>query len=174
MRLLPLGLVLKAGTWYLVAQNGKSIRTYRVANIENAEDTSEPFVTPKSFDLAAHWEKACRAYEEGLWRGRADIRLSPKGFALLSLLGSHIQQAAEETAKPESNGWVSCTIPIESDDQGVRELMRLCDEAEVIGPPALREKFVSTLAALLSRYSSGTNNASHAGTPVNGAKTRSA
>jgi predicted DNA-binding transcriptional regulator YafY len=32
-RLGPLGLVLKGGIWYLVAQSGKSIRTFRAANI---------------------------------------------------------------------------------------------------------------------------------------------
>ena len=79
LRVQPLGLVLKAGTWYLIAQNGKAIRTYRVANIETAEGTDEVFVRPKGFDLVAHWQQACRDYEDGLWRSLADVRLSPRG-----------------------------------------------------------------------------------------------
>ncbi len=152
MRVNPLGVVLKAGAWYLVAQNGKSIRTYRIANIENAEDAGESFTRPKDFDLAEHWAKACRAYEDSLWRGYADVRLSPKGFALLPLLGSHVEQAAHKSAKPDGKGWVSCTIPIESDAQGVRELIRLCEDVEVMGPPALRETFIATLAAMSTCY----------------------
>jgi predicted DNA-binding transcriptional regulator YafY len=158
MRLQPLGLVLKAGTWYLVAQNGKSIRTYRVANIEGAEVTDEFFVRPKNFDLAAHWKKACSDYEDGLWRGHADIRLSPRGVTLLALLGFHVEQAARETAKPDPDGWVRCTIPIESDVQGVRELIRLCEEVEIVGPPALRDRLTATLATMTSRHVSRNTN----------------
>jgi predicted DNA-binding transcriptional regulator YafY len=152
MHVLPLGLVLKAGTWYLVARNGKAIRTYRVGSIEEAEISDETFVRPKDFDLATHWEKARRDYEDGLWRGHADIRLSPRGVALLALLGSHVEQAARETAKPEADGWVRCMIPIESETFGVRELIRLCEEVEVIGPPSLRDRMTTTLAAMASRH----------------------
>src|SRR4029077_7349258 len=42
-RLAPLGLVLKAGVWYLVAQSGNAVRTYRAANIHDAEVTDETF-----------------------------------------------------------------------------------------------------------------------------------
>ena len=45
-------------------------------------------------------------------------------------------------------------IPIESESQGVRELIRLCEDVEVIGPPALRDKLSTTLAAMSSRYAS--------------------
>lgn len=152
LRVQPLGLVLKAGTWYLIAQSGKAIRTYRVANIENAESTDEVFVRPKGFDLATHWQQTCRAYEDGLWRSHAEIRLSPRGVALLPLLGSHVEQVARETAKPDRDGWVCCTIPIESVAQGLRELIRLCEEVEIVGPPALREKMSATLCLMSSRH----------------------
>src|ERR1700733_1703357 len=97
----PLGLVLKAGVWYLLAQSGKSIRTYRVANILDVEITEESFARPKSFDLAAHWEQTSRAYEAGVWRGQAEVRLSPRGVALLEQLGSYVEQSARTTAQPD-------------------------------------------------------------------------
>jgi predicted DNA-binding transcriptional regulator YafY len=153
-RVCPLGLVLKAGTWYLVAQSGKSIRTYRVTNIENAEITDESFARPKDFDLAAHWEKACRDYESGLWRGQADVRLSPRGVALLPLLGSHVEEVARKTAKPDREGWVRCAIPIESETHGVREMIRLCEDIEVLGPPELRARLATTLSAMSRRNAS--------------------
>lgn len=141
----PLGLVLKAGVWYLVAQSGSAVRTYRAANIHDAEITSEPFARPKHFDLAAHWREAVREYEGGVYHEHADVRLSPRGVYMLDLLGPYVVRAAAETAgKPDRNGWIRCTLPLESIDFGIRELMRLGDEVRVLGPPALRAQFAAS------------------------------
>jgi predicted DNA-binding transcriptional regulator YafY len=144
-RVAPLGLVLKGGIWYLIAQHENSIRTYRAANIHDAEVCGELFVRPKGFDLALHWAKAAREYEAGVYHAQADVRLSPKGMLLLELLGPHVTEAASRTAgKPDRKGWLRCTLPLESFDFGVRELMRLGDEVEVIAPAALRAQLVAT------------------------------
>lgn len=149
----PLGLVLKGGLWYLVAQSGKSTRTYRVANIYDAEITEKTFVRPQSFDLVAYWEKASREYEAGVYREKAELRLSQKGLSLLALLGPYVKEAAAKTAtRADRNGWMRCTVPIESIDFGVRELMRLGEEMEVVGPRALRERMASTLAGMSRRH----------------------
>src|SRR5207249_1410045 len=50
-RLQPLGLVLKAGVWYLVAQVGDQPRTYRVSNFIDLAVTEESFERRKDFDL---------------------------------------------------------------------------------------------------------------------------
>ncbi|HEY1837852.1 MAG TPA: YafY family protein [Rhizomicrobium sp.] len=156
-RLGPLGLVLKGGTWYLVAQSGKAggkaIRTYRAENIHDAALTDEPFVRPKDFDLAAYWAKSSRAYEAGVFREQAQVRLSPRGLSRLELLGPHVLEAASKTAgKPDKNGWVRCTLPIENADVGARELMRLGDEVEVLEPPALRAHLHTLLSDMAKRH----------------------
>jgi len=144
-KLAPLGLVLKGGIWYLVAQSAKSIRTYRAANIHDAKIADETFVRPKQFDLAAHWEKAVREYEAGVYHEEADVRLSPRGVYMLDMLGPYVVRMAAQTArKPDRKGWIRCRLPLESIDFGVRELMRLGTEVIVIGPPALCEKLVDT------------------------------
>jgi predicted DNA-binding transcriptional regulator YafY len=144
----PLGLVLKGGIWYLVARNGNALRTYRVANIHDARVLDGGFVRPRNFDLPSHWTRASREYEEGVYREYADVLLSPEGQKRLELLGPHVTRAAAKTAhKPDRNGWVRCTIPLESIEFGVRELLRLGEEVRVMGPAKLR----SQLAALASR-----------------------
>jgi predicted DNA-binding transcriptional regulator YafY len=148
----PLGLVLKGGTWYLVAQSGKAIRTYRAANIHDAEVLEEPFARQKGFDLAAHWAASSRDYEAGVYRERAEVRLSPQGYALLELLGPYVTEAAARTMqKPDAKGWVRCTLPIETISFGVRELMRLGDDVDVLGPPALLVHWRERLAAMTAR-----------------------
>ncbi|HEY5337159.1 MAG TPA: YafY family protein [Rhizomicrobium sp.] len=149
----PLGLVLKGGVWYLIAQSGKSIRTYRVAQMLDAQVTDEIFARPKKFDLVAHWEKSSRDYEAGVYRAEAEVRLSPRGMDGLTALGPYIAAAAASTAgKPDRAGWVRCRLPLESLDTGVRELLRLGAEVEVIGPPDLRAKMQETLAAMTQRH----------------------
>jgi len=152
-KLAPLGLVLKGGTWYLVALAGKTIRTYRAANIADAEETDEEFARPKGFDLAKHWSKSSRAYESSVYRERAQVRISPRGLVRLELLGPHVTEAATRTAsKPDAQGWVRCTLPIESIEFGARELMRLGREVEILGPPLLRHYMAATLAAMAEMY----------------------
>lgn len=144
-KIAPLGLVLKGGNWYVVAQSGKSIRTFRAANIYDAGISDETFTRPKGFDLEAHWKKASRDYETGVYREHADVRLSPKGMKMLEMLGPYVTEAAEKTAgKPDRKGWVPCTIPLESFDFGVRELMRLGRNVVVLGPAALRAQMAAT------------------------------
>jgi predicted DNA-binding transcriptional regulator YafY len=148
-RLAPLGLVLKGGIWYLVAQSGNSIRTYRVAKIHDAEISDETFTRPRNFDLATHWETSVRAYEAGVYHEFADVRLSPDAMNRLELLGPYVTSAAAKTAgKPDRRGWVRCTLPIESLDFGIRELMRLGDQMIVIGPPALRAQLARKAARI--------------------------
>ena len=149
----PLGLVLKGGIWYLVALSGKAVRTYRIANIADATITEDVFTRPKDFDLVAHWEKASREYEAGIYREEAEIRLSPLGWERLELLGPYVMEAAQRTAgKPDRNGWRRCTVPVESGDYGVRELLRLGDEVEVMGPKAFRTHMKEMLAAISRRH----------------------
>ena len=53
--LAPLGLVLKAGAWYLVAEASGERRAYRVARILQADVTRATFSRPEDFDLARFW-----------------------------------------------------------------------------------------------------------------------
>jgi hypothetical protein len=39
---------------------------------------------------------------------------------------------------------VRCTLPLESLETGVRELLRLGEEVQVIGPPLLRAQLAAT------------------------------
>lgn len=151
-KLAPLGLVLKGGVWYVVAQIGKAIRSYRVSNIVSAEATDETFVRPDDFDLAAFWQKSSRDYEASIFHEHADVRVSPKGMGLLDLLGPFVVEEARRTGRPDAQGWTRCSLPIETFDRGVREFMRLGAEVEVLGPPVLRAKLKAALAEMTAAH----------------------
>ena len=149
----PLGLVLKAGIWYLVAEKGAAIRTYRVGRITAAEMLDAPYARPAKFDLAAWWGRSAREYELATYTQHATVRVSPRGFALLDLLGPYVLAAATRTASaPDRRGWVRCTIPLESVDHGIGELMRLRENVEVVSPAALRKGIADALRVTLRPY----------------------
>lgn len=135
----PHGLVLKSGAWYLVAERGDAMLTYRAAKIIEAEVLDERFEPSRGFDLPEHWAAAAHAYEAGLYRVTAHVRLSPQGWSRLHLFGSYVAGKAEETAEaPDKSGWLRCELPLESIEAGVRDLLRLGADVEVLGPPELR------------------------------------
>jgi predicted DNA-binding transcriptional regulator YafY len=53
----PLGLVLKAGAWYLVARRSAGMRVYRVSRFVSVHVRDDTFERPEDFDLAAFWEE---------------------------------------------------------------------------------------------------------------------
>src|SRR3954465_13613007 len=59
----PLGLVLKAGIWYVVASVEGQFRTYRVSRVISVEPGGERFERPEGFDLASYWAESSAAYE---------------------------------------------------------------------------------------------------------------
>jgi predicted DNA-binding transcriptional regulator YafY len=142
-KLRPLGLVLKGGVWYVVALAGEQPRTYRVSNVIELNETEERFERPKDFDLVQFWASASRAYEVGLYRGKATLRVSKLGVMKLELLGSAVVEAAKETASaPDAKGRVRVVVPIERTEQAAAEIIRLGVDVEVLEPEELRRRIV--------------------------------
>ena len=65
----PLGLVAKAGEWYLVADAGEGPRTYRVSRLDGVELTDEGAEPPQDFDLVEFW----RAHTQQVEHRRSGI-----------------------------------------------------------------------------------------------------
>jgi predicted DNA-binding transcriptional regulator YafY len=94
-----------------------------------------------------------RAYEVGLYRAKAVLRVSPQGMAKFDLLSSLVAEAAAETAgSPDAAGWVRVVIPIETIDQAAADLIRLGADAEVLEPPELRDRMAATADAVSRPY----------------------
>jgi predicted DNA-binding transcriptional regulator YafY len=149
----PLGLVLKGGYWYLVAERTASLRTYRVSAICDARVLEQGFGRPKGFDLARYWSNSSREFEKSIYNGEAELRLSPRGRDVLAILGSYVADVGERTARPaDAHGWLRCTIPIEATEAGLRDLMLLGEEAEVLAPVTLRAQMAQKLRRMLTLY----------------------
>jgi predicted DNA-binding transcriptional regulator YafY len=147
----PLGVVLKGGQWYLVAQVDNDVRTYRVSRIESLTSLDEAFERPEDFNLVAFWQASLRRMEALQFPIMAELRLTELGVKIMEFVcASYVINNA--TIEPvDESGWHRARFPVGDTSHGCAELLRFGAELEVIGPPELRlemEKLVSSLAVL--------------------------
>lgn len=151
----PLGLVLKAGVWYLVAAvpPASAPRTYRLSRVHAAAVLDEEFERPEGFDLHEQWTAYQQDYEERIFHGTARIRLSEAGRQLLFLIGTPAARAGRAAmSAPDADGWTTTTVPIESVRHAHHALLQLGEEVDVLDPPELRELMTRSARVLAARY----------------------
>lgn len=154
----PLGLVLKAGTWYLVAAAEDKVRTYRVASILEAELQHGAVKRPKGFHLADHWRRSVRQFEADVFKGEATVRATASGLKALSFLSAAVAKVVSTVKEPHpSDDRVELRIPIETIEHATGQLLRLAPEVEVIGPPALRRSTLERLQRINALYEIGSS-----------------
>jgi predicted DNA-binding transcriptional regulator YafY len=151
-RLAPLGLVLKGGTWYLVAISKGEPRTFRVSRIEDAVP-GDAFERPADFDLAAFWAASTARFEEAQAPVDVTVRVQPGcREALERAIGPTAAATIRRVGRPDEDGSETVRFRHESMDFAYLDLLRLGGRAEAIGPPELRERLVTTTRGLAERY----------------------
>jgi predicted DNA-binding transcriptional regulator YafY len=150
----PLGLVLKAGIWYVAARSGPGAepRTYRLSNILALTALEQPFKAPRSFDLAAYWQASTRRFETGVYNGTVQLRVTARGLRLLRQFSTAVAEAADTSVVKEKKGWVRVSVPIESVAHAAGQLIKLGADAEVLAPPPLRAELRRTARRLVALY----------------------
>ncbi|WP_369070313.1 helix-turn-helix transcriptional regulator [Kineococcus terrestris] len=155
-RLDPLGLVLKAGAWYLVAAgDGGRVRTYRVSRVRSVADAGAA-ERPAEFDLAAWWAASSAAFERSLRRVLVRVRLSPRGLRALPrvLDPGAVAEALAGAGAPAADGWTEVLLHLEDPGVAAGQLLPLGTEVEVLEPPAARAAFAATARAMAARHTS--------------------
>lgn len=152
----PLGLVLKAGVWYLVALSGRtrSVRTFRVSRVQAVKVLDEPALRPDGFDLAAQWAASSLAFFE-TWP-TLEVRVRIRGEQIRHLRDVLQPGAASEAiagaSAADDDGWCEATLRMESPGMAIHELLRFGGALEVLEPPELRQAMTSAAAELAQRY----------------------
>jgi predicted DNA-binding transcriptional regulator YafY len=164
----PLGLVLKAGVWYMAAltesqkqksrqtsaQTTKEPRIYRLSNIQGLSVREGTFKHPKKFDLATFWQEATRRFEADIYRDVAALRVNARGMKLLKEMSAAISDGAAKSAMADSRegGWSKVVVPIESLEHAAHQFMGLGADAEVLEPAALRKRVSALVSAMGAMY----------------------
>ena len=154
----PLGLVLKAGVWYLVAGVDGSVRTYRVARIRWTRDTDQRAERPDGFDLAAFWMASTEAYERDAPRIEITVRVEPGAIGLLAdLVGERAIREAEVLDEPDPDGWRRLRVTVAWPEEVPARLLGAGDRIEVLHPTEVRELVRDLAQAAVRRYARSTD-----------------
>jgi len=172
----PLGLVNKAGTWYLVALAGdarseaaqagdasgegaqagdgrREPRVFRVGRIGGVVILAEPFARPPGFGLAEFWARWSAEFEAGRPRIAVTLRASPDAQAAFAeVFGDAADPALASAPPPGADGWRVVTLPFEHEVAAAYRLAGFGDQVEVLSPPSVRDRLIRTARQILTRY----------------------
>jgi predicted DNA-binding transcriptional regulator YafY len=149
----PLGLVLKAGVWYLVAHRSAGMRVYRVSRFASARVRAEGFDRPAGFDLTSFWEEWSERFERE--RPRFDVRLRLRRVALRylrPLVHPDGRAAVEAARRGPDLETIEVTVPFENLEFAYRELLTFGRDVEVLDPPELRDRIRGAAEEVVALY----------------------
>ncbi|GAA3831647.1 YafY family protein [Brevibacterium ammoniilyticum] len=155
---IPLGLAVKAGRWYLIAQQpGGLPRTYRVSRIDDIGLRWLRAVRPPDFDLGSYWEQAKRGFDSAIRTIPVTLRLAEAHLPDLSraIPGPLTAEAIAGSWAVDANGPDGGTIGelfilLESVEVAVAQLLTV-PGVEVVSPAEVREKLARRARELLDR-----------------------
>jgi predicted DNA-binding transcriptional regulator YafY len=148
----PLGLVLKAGTWYIVGRRARQVSIYRVGSVRSVRILLRKYVQPRNFDLAAVWQQEVSRFEASLRRMKATIRVAESAMSRTDRLGADAAEAIN-LARPDQAGWRLAAIWIESIDHAAGMLLGFGSDIEVLAPELLRFELSKRAAQVCALYS---------------------
>ncbi len=143
----PLGLVAKAGVWYLVGEVEGERRVYRISRVESVTPTGRGFARPAGFDLAAAWSASREQFESRGEPYPVRVRVSAQVRPLFDKLIRGRVTAPPEPAPP---GEVVLTFPGLGAARAA--LVPFGVDIEVLEPDSLREDLAAWAARLAAMY----------------------
>ncbi len=149
----PLGLVLKAGVWYLVAGADGQPRTYRVSRVARVIALDERFDRPAEFDLAAFWTESSSAYERDTPNVEVVLRIAGDRLPRLhGVVGDRPFDTMERLADPDPDGWLRVRLKLDWPNEVVSQILAVGPDCELVEPAELREKIGAQARRVASHY----------------------
>jgi predicted DNA-binding transcriptional regulator YafY len=145
----PLGLVAKAGVWYLVARDvaAADFRSVRAQRIVEASTTGERFMRPAGFDLDAYWRSSV-SFMERRPNETYDVVLRVRAEAYDRLNAAWGASIADD----ELPGYARVSVSFPSRDAAVFQMIALGDAALEFDRPDLATEVVARARETLARF----------------------
>jgi predicted DNA-binding transcriptional regulator YafY len=160
----PLGLVNKAGTWYLVAAGGKRAAAqdgtaeddptvFRVGRVTSACALPEGFTRSADFDLAAFWSRWSDSFMTSRPKIEVLVRASPDALsAFPEVFGDAVRRALEAAPAADEHGFRNVALTFEHEVAAVHRLAGFGGQVEVLSPADVRSRLIATAHQLLKQY----------------------
>ena len=154
----PLGLVNKAGTWYLVAVTRSGhVTVFRAGNVTSVQILDKPASRPPGFDLPVFWEQWSQEFQASRPQLSVRIRASARALAAFpEIFGDPVREAISAALPPDESGWQEVTLSFEHEKAAAHRLAGFGSQVEVLSPPAVREHLFAAALGILSRYGMST------------------
>jgi len=145
----PLGLVAKAGIWYLVARSKDEMRVFRATRILRVERMEERFTRPEGFSLDRFWEQ---------WSSDVEARASTYAVVLratspaVANLASWFGDSIEVLAPADAHGWQTIRVGFQAAGEALGHVLAFGGNVEALEPPEFRQRVIVSARATLARH----------------------
>ncbi len=143
----PLGLVSKAGVWYLIARCNDDLRSFRVERVRSAAELAERFERPHDFDLERYWRESSARFNELSRSADCIVTLRAANDALQRIT---FYWPAEIVTRGSRESLVRLTFP--GDEVALFQALAWSDVATLLEPVELRDAVVTRARQALMRY----------------------
>ena len=144
----PLGLVAKAGVWYLIArERGKGYRTFRAERIAAIDELVDSFERPPDFNLEAFWNESVRSIEGQSMSESYEVVLRMQDVFLTKLV-PYWDTVVER--KDESTSTLRITFPTR--DIAIAKLLVVAEWVEIVSPAQLPSAIVERAQRAIQAY----------------------
>jgi len=174
----PLGLVNKAGAWYLVAvpargdpgpgaggdsgpgaggdPAGGAIRVFRAGRICGALVLAEPGRRPADFELSRFWAQWSAEFAASRPRLAVTLRASPDALAIFpEIFGQAAGPVLAAALAPDEEGWQVVTLSFEHELAAAYRLAGFGGLVQVVSPLSVRDELLRRGRDILARYDAG-------------------
>lgn len=143
----PLGLVSKAGVWYLVARSDGEMRSFRVERIRSAEELPQRFERPADFDLERYWSESSARYAQTSRGEECICTLRARNDSLERMM---LYWPAEVLDRKKRDSLLRVTFP--GREVALFQVLAWSDAATLVEPAELRDLLLARARHALRRY----------------------
>lgn len=138
----PYGLAHRRGHWYLVGDTSDGQRVFRVDRIDNIDlgTAGNAFRRPAGFNIRDE-------IPDAPWTAGADEEVVEVTFDADVAWWARRQLGAATNVTELADGGVTAKLPVAQVDAFIGWLISFDDHAEILGPPAVRDRFIAHIAA---------------------------
>ncbi len=141
----PLGLVSKAGVWYLIARTADGYRTFRVDRIVDVSELNDRFERPANFDLDAHWRETMQRFADEQGRGYPVVVMVPRD--ILEDMTSYWPWELVQDGDP-----ATLRVRFSGTDQALHSLFAWGPRVSLVEPEELRDRVCARAREMLACY----------------------